>query len=398
LFEKGGGSHELWSTPRLGHVVESGYHQSIADFSHMLHAGPVYPRPGSAHAAGGSENVLWISYPRISYPPPQPAVRAGGREDKKLFSASPPRRLSGSQEGAATARPLHPHPKALQSTMKKLAGILFVLLIAVGVLGNLLPTSDDLENAEEERAAPQAEATKRSSVGEDLGGVTGVPGDRSASEDANNEELKFVKFDRIVSLFAEHGIHASSLDDKIEDEVGFRDLRGYIQPVSESKGSRHMDGEVVSFDLSPSVAKKYVGKIVEFTADYEERGFFETVPNLSDFKVVGTLSEADFDVKKCIYRPCGGKGRYQSTYTDVIRGTCESCKKEEAIRRRSEGFTYQYCIRCCNALNLSTGISTALVKEKTEWVDCSTCGGSGSVVGARREPEVTSSEEDVEVR
>ena len=282
--------------------------------------------------------------------------------------------------------------------MKRLAGILFVLLIAVGVLGNLLPTSDDLENAEEERAAPQAEATKRSSVGEDLGGVTGVPGDRSASEDANNEELKFAKFDRIVSLFAEHGIHASSLDDKIEDEVGFRDLRGYIQPVSESMGSRHMDGEVVSFDLSPSVAKKYVGKIVEFTADYEERGFFETDPNLSGFKVVGTLSEADFEVKKCTYRPCGGKGRYQSTYKDVIRGTCESCKKEEAVRRRSNGFTYQYCIRCCNALNLSTGISTALVKEKTEWVDCSTCGGSGSVVGARREPEVTPSEEDAEVR
>ena len=282
--------------------------------------------------------------------------------------------------------------------MKRLAGILFVFFFAVGLLGTLLPTSDNLENGKAERATPQAAATKQSSVGEDIGGVTGGPRDRSASEDANREELKFAKFDRIVSLFAEHGIHASSLDDKIEDEVGFKDLRGYLQPVSESMGSRHMDGEIVSFDLSPSVAKKYVGKIVEFTADYEERGFFETDPNLSDFKVVGALSEADFELKKCTYRPCGGKGRYQSTYTDVIKGTCESCKKGEAVRRQSEGFTYQYCIRCCNALNLPTGLSVTLVKEKTEWVDCSTCGGSGSVVGARREPEVTPSEEDVEAR
>ena len=197
------------------------------------------------------------------------------------------------------------------------------------------------------------------------------------------------RFDRIVSIFAQHGVRASGVDEMIEEEVGFRGIGGYIQLVSESMGSRALDGKVVSFDISPSASADYVGKVVGFKANYEERGFFENDPNLSRFEVTGLLDESQFKLIQC--SGCGGEGRQRIEISSMIEGDCDTCKlkgiTKKAYKRRDEGFTYQYCNDCCSSLNLDYGMGPVLIKKEKVWRDCVSCGGGGTIVGPMIEAE-----------
>ena len=261
--------------------------------------------------------------------------------------------------------------------MKNLTASLAALcfLLFVSSCGNDGPSQEEV--AEARHAAEQVAEEER------LAAEKAAEVERLAAEKAAEEErlaAEKASFDQVVAIFAEHGIHGSGVDDMIKSKVGYKGISGYIQPVAESEGSRWGDGEAITFDLSPEVPAKYIGKIVEFRADYESRGFFETTPNLANFTVVQVLDPGDYKVHKCFYRPCNGKGTYKSTGKDTIKGTCELCKKEEGVKRRDSGFEYLYCQRCANKLNMGS-MSAVLMKEQTTQVTCGDCGGTGTIVG-----------------